>query len=160
MSLRMTPLQKLVAFRQSWHSHTRDRAARYAATMTQVEALRVEVSALEAEIRRTERSTLAPAHKDARIRGLASRAAESYGRMLSLLREAADIYPAVLTEPLDIPHRFSEEERRHLVRLPERPPSLVRLELGVVVAAGVAFVLAAILLSKLYPVIVPMAGLH
>jgi hypothetical protein len=160
MSLPMSPLQKLVEFRQSWHSHTRDRAARYAATMTQVEALRVEVSALEAEIRRTERSGLTPAHKDARIRGLASRAAESYGRILSLLREAADIYPAVLTEPLDIPHRFSEKERRQLIQLPERPPSLGRLEIGVLVAAGVAFVVAAMLLSKLYPVIIPMGGLH
>src|SRR5438034_11802687 len=99
MSLRISPLQKLVEFQQSWHSHTRDRAARYAATMTQVEALRVELSALEAEIRRTHRSGLAPAHRAARIRGLASRAAESYGRMLALLREAAVISPAVLTEP-------------------------------------------------------------
>src|SRR6266849_3401974 len=99
----MSPIQRLSQIKENLRSHTRDRYARYAAMLTQVEALRVEVSALEAEIRRTERSSLMPAHKDARIRGLASRAAESYGRMLCLLREAADIYPAVLTELLDIP---------------------------------------------------------
>src|ERR671938_59109 len=111
----MSPLQKLTEIRQSWHSHTRDRLAEYAATMTQVEALRVEVSALEAEIRRTERSSLPAAHKDARIRGLASRAAESYGRMLSLLREAADTYPAIVTQPLEIPHSFSRRDREQWI---------------------------------------------
>ncbi len=149
----MSPLEKLTEIQHNWHSHTRDRMARYAATMTQVEALRVEVSALEAEIRRTERSSLGTAHKDARIRGLASRAAESYGRMLSLLREAAESYPAILIEPLEIPHTFSRRERELLIELPERPPSLVCRDVGVVIALGVAFVLCAMLLSKLYPVI-------
>jgi len=116
--------------------------------MTQVEALRVEVSALEAEIRRTEHSTLAGAHKDARIRGLASRAAESYGRMLSLLREAADTYPAILTEPLDIPHSFSRRERERLIELPECPPGPGRRDIGVFIAIGVTFVLVAMLHSS------------
>src|SRR2546421_11823135 len=122
----MSPLQKLTEIKQGWRSHTQERLARYAATMTQVEALRVEVSALEAEIRRTERSNLAAAHKNARVQGLASRAAESYGRMLSLLREAADTYPAILAEPLEIPHSFSRQEREQLIHLPEHPPRLGR----------------------------------
>src|SRR5207249_2637716 len=117
----MSPLQRLAELRQSWQSHTQDSLSRYKATMTQVEALRVEVSSLEAEIRRTEQSALPRAHKDARIRGLASRAAESYGRMLSLLREAAESYPALITQPLEIPHSFSRRERERQVRLPERP---------------------------------------
>jgi hypothetical protein len=146
----MSPLHKLTEMRQSWHTHTRDCLTRYAATMTKVEALRVEVSALEAEIRQTEGSGLARAHKDARIRGLASRAAESYGRMLSLLREAAEIYPAIVAEPLDIPHSFSPGEREQLVELPEHPPRLARRDLGFLVALGVRFVLAVMLLSTLY----------
>ena len=149
----MSPLQKLSEIRQSWYCHHRDRMDRYAATMTQVEALRVEVSALEAEIRRTERSSLAPAHKAARIRGLAIRAAESYGRMLCLLREAADIYPAVLNRPLNIPHSFSQREREQLIHLPERPPSCGHREVGVLVAIGAGFILAAMLLSELYSAI-------
>lgn len=151
---KMSPLQKFVEIRQSWHSHTQDRLARYAATMTQVEALRVEVSALEAEIRRTERSDLPAAHKDARIRGLASRAAESYGCMLSLLREAADIYPALVTAPLEIPHSFSRQERERLISLPERPPSRSRREVGVLIAIGAAFLLVVILMSMLFPVVI------
>ena len=147
----MSPIHKLTEFKQSWSGHTRDRLARYAATMTQVEALRVEVSALEAEIRRTERSALAPAHKDARIRGLASRAAESYGRMLSLLREAADTYPAVVTHPFDIPHTFSRREREQLIELPERPPGPGRRDIRMFVVIGIGFVFLAIVLSRLYP---------
>src|SRR3954466_16266650 len=117
----MSPLRKMTEIRQSWRSHARDSLRRYAATMTRVEALRVEVSTLEAEIRRTEGSSLPRAHKDARIRGLASRASESYGQMLSLLREAADMYPAFAAEPLDIPHSSPRRERERQVRLPERP---------------------------------------
>src|SRR5688500_10132324 len=103
----MSPLRKLAEIKRSWDCHTRDSVARYAAMMTMVEALRVEVSALEVEIRRTERSNLPPAYKNARIRGLASRSSESYGQMLSLMRQAADVYPAVVTQPLDVPHTFS-----------------------------------------------------
>jgi hypothetical protein len=156
----MSPIQKLTEIKKSWHGHTQDRLARYVATMTQVEALRVEVSALEAEIRRTERSTLTAAHKHARICGLASRAAESYGRMLSLLREAADTYPAILIEPLDIPHSFSRRERERLIELPECPPGPGRWDIGVVVAIAVGFVLIAILLSTLYPIVMTAPGLR
>ena len=156
----MSPIQKLTEIKKSWHGHTQDRLARYVALMTQVEALRVEVSALEAEIRRTERSTLAAAHKDARIRGLASRAAESYGRMLSLLREAADTYPAILTEPLDIPHSFSRRERERLIELLECPPGPGRRDIGVFIAIGVTFVLVAMLLSRLHPVVITLPALH
>jgi hypothetical protein len=151
----MSPVQKLTEIRQSWQRHTRDRLHRYAAMMTQVEALRVEVSSLEAEIRRTERSSLTPVHKDARIRGLASRSAESYGRMLSLLREAAEIYPSIVAEPLDIPHSFSRRERAELIQLPERPPGLGRREVSVFLLIGIAALLAGILLTQLYPVLVP-----
>jgi hypothetical protein len=150
----MSPLQKLTEMKQSWHCDRRDRLARYRATMIQVEALRVEVSALEAEIRRTEQSNVAPAYKDARIRGLASRAAESYGRMLSLLREAAETYPAILNEPLEIPHSFTPEERERLIHLPERPPGLGRREVGLFFFTGVGFLLGAILLTKLYSAVV------
>jgi len=156
----MSPIQKLTEIQKNWRGHTQDRLARYVAAMTQVEALRVEVSALEAEIRRTERSTLASAHKDARIRGLASRAAESYGRMLSLLREAADIYPAILTEPLEIPHSFSRREREQLIELPEYRPEPGRRDIGAFIAIGVGFVLIAMLLSKLYPVVMTLPALH
>lgn len=156
----MTPLQRLTEFKKSWHGHTRDRFARYVAIMTQVEALRVEVSTLEAEIRRTERSSLPGAHKDARIRGLASRAAESYGRMLSLLREAADTYPAVITRPLDIPHSFSRREREKWVDLPERPPGPGQRDIGLFIAIGVAFVFIAILLSGLHPVAATLPVMH
>ena len=156
----MSPIQKLTEIQKNWRGHTQDRLARYVATMTQVEALRVEVSALEAEIRRTERSTLASAHKDARIRGLASRAAESYGRMLSLLREAADIYPAILTEPLEIPHSFSRREREQLIELPEYRPEPGRRDLGAFIAIGVGFVLIAMLLSELYPAVMTLPALH
>lgn len=156
----MSPLQKLTDFKKSWHGHTRDRFARYVAIMTQVEALRVEVSTLEAEIRRTERSALPSAHKDARIRGLASRAAESYGRMLSLLREAADTYPAIITQPLDIPHSFSRREREKWVELPERPPGPGRRDIGLFIAIGIAFVFIAILLSGLHPVAATLPMMH
>jgi hypothetical protein len=149
----MSPLQKLVEIKQSWASHTRNSMHRYEAMMTQVEALRVEVSALEMEIRRTERSDLPPAHKTARIRGLASRASESYGQMLCVLRQAADIYPAILTRPLDVPHTFSQRERESLIYLPERPPTFNRREVGVFVAIGVALLMAAMLLSELFPVL-------
>lgn len=152
----MSPLVKLTEIRQNWQSHTRDRMQRYAATMTQVEALRVEVSALEAEIRRTERSSVPPAYKDARIRGLASRSAESYGRMLSLLREAADTYPAVVAQPLDIPHSFSQQERAELIQLPERPPALGRREVSIFILIGIGVLLAGIVLSRLYPVLVTL----
>jgi hypothetical protein len=124
--------------------------------MTQVEALRVEVSALEVEIRRTERSGLPPAYKNARIRGLASRASESYGQMLSLLRQAADVYPAVLIQPLDIPHSFTRREREDLIHIPERPPSLGRREVVVFIAIGVGLVVIGMLLSRLYPSIGPL----
>jgi hypothetical protein len=147
----MSPLQKLVEIKQNWQSHTKSSVARYAAMMTQVEALRVEVSALEVEIRRTEQSALPPAHKNARIRGLASRAAESYGLMLSILRQAADVYPAVLTQPMEIPHTFTRRERERLIHLPERPPALNRREIGILIAIGVGLVLAAVLLSELFP---------
>jgi hypothetical protein len=150
----MSPIQKLTEIRQSWHSTRRDRLAQYRATMIQVEALRVEVSTLEAEIRRTEQSDLAPAYKDARIRGLASRAAESYGRMLSLLRLASETYPAILNEPLDIPHSFTQEERQRLIYLPERPPALGRREVGMFLITGAGFLLGAILLTKLYSTVV------
>jgi hypothetical protein len=156
----MSPIGKLSLFKESWNSHMRDRYARYAALLTQVEALRVEVSVLEAEIRRTERSLLPAAHKAARVRGLASRSAESYGRMLSLLREAADVYPAVLTQPLDIPHSFSTREREHLIDLPERPPSVPRRDLGIFIALGVAFFLGTVLLSELYPAVVSLPVLR
>jgi hypothetical protein len=156
----MSSIQKLTAIKKSWHGHTQDRLARYVATMTQVEALRVEVSALEAEIRRTERSTLTAAHKVARVRGLASRAAESYGRMLSLLREAADTYPALVIEPLEIPHSFSRRERERLIELPECPPGPGRRDVGTFVAIGVGFVLIVMLLSTLYPVVMTLPALR
>jgi hypothetical protein len=156
----MIPIQKLTEIKKSWHGHTRDRLARYVATMTKVEALRVEVSTLEAEIRRTEQSSLPMAHKDARIRGLASRAAESYGRMLSLLREAADTYPAIITQPLEIPHSFSRREREQWIELPERPPGPSRRDIGLFIAIGVGFVFVAILLSKIYPVVVTLPPMH
>ena len=38
----MSPIQKLTEIKKSWHGHTQDRLARYVATMTQVEALRVD----------------------------------------------------------------------------------------------------------------------
>jgi hypothetical protein len=147
----MSPLQKLVAIKRSWDNHTRDAVARYAAMMTMVEALRVEVSALEVEIRRTEQSDLPPAHKNARIRGLASRSSESYGQMLSLMRQAADVYPAVVTHQMEIPHRFSRRERERLIHIPERPPALNRREVGVLVAIGTLLLMAAVLLSELFP---------
>jgi hypothetical protein len=156
----MSPIQKLTEIKKSWRGHTRDRLARYVATMTQVEALRVEVSALEAEIRRTERSSLPAAHKDARIRGLASRAAESYGQMLSLLREAAETYPTIITQPLEIPHSFSRREREEWIELPERPPSPGRRDIGLFIALGVGFFFLAILLSKLYPVVATLPVMH
>lgn len=156
----MIPLHKLTKFKKSWRGHTQDRLDRYVAILTQVEALRVEVSALEAEIRRTERSSLAAAHKDARIRGLASRAAESYGRMLSLLHEAADTYPAVITAPLDIPHSFSRRERERLIELPECPPGPGRRDIGMFIALGIAFVFIAMLLSKLYPIVLTPPALR
>jgi hypothetical protein len=152
----MSPLQILTEIRQSWQSHARDRLQRYTATMTQVEALRVEVSALEAEIRRTEHASISPAYKDARIRGLAIRSAESYGRMLSLLREAADIYPSVVAQPFDIPHSFSRQERAELIQLPERPPGLGRRELSIFLLIGAGVLLAGILLTRLYPVLVTL----
>jgi hypothetical protein len=156
----MSPLQTIRAIRQHWHNHTQDRLERYAALMRQVEALRVEVSALEAEIRRTERSAYSHAYKDARIRGLASRSAESYGRMLSLLREAADNYPPVVAQPLDIPHSFTRREREAMIQLPERPPSVGRRDLGLVLAISVGFVLLGILLSELYPALVQLPIAH
>jgi hypothetical protein len=149
----MSPLQKLVEIKQNWDCYTRNSVDRYAAMMTQVEAMRVEVSALEMEIRRTERSNLPPAHKNARIRGLASRASETYGQMLSVLRQAADVYPAVLTRPMDIPHTFTRRERERIIYLPERPPALNRREIGVLIAIGTGLVLAAILLSEFFPVL-------
>ena len=156
----MTPIRKLSQIKESLRSHTRDRFARYAALLTQVEALRVEVSALETEIRRTERSSLPAAYKAARIRGLASRSAESYGRMLSLLREAADVYPAVLTHPLDIPHTFTQTQRERLIDLPERPPPLPRRDLGIFIGLGVAFFLGTVLLSEFYPAVVTLPVLR
>jgi hypothetical protein len=156
----MSPIQRLSQMKRDWSSHTRDRYARYAAMLTQVEALRVEVSALEAEIRRTERASLSAAHKAARIRGLASRSAESYGRMLSLLREAADTYPAVLTQPLDIPHTFTPLQRERLIDLPERPPALPRRDRGLLIALCVAFFLGTVLLSELYPAVVSLPVLR
>jgi hypothetical protein len=156
----MSPLQKLAELRERWQTHTQDCLSRYAATMTQVEALRVEVSALEAEIRRTERSELPRAHKDARIRGLASRAAESYGRMLSLLREAAETYPALVTQPLEIPHSFSRRERERQVRLPERPTRIGTRDVSIFLVICLAFTLTAMLLSKLYPVVVGLPALR
>jgi hypothetical protein len=149
----MTALQKLVEIKQNWESHTRSSLRRYEAMMTQVEALRVEVSALEVEIRRTERSDLPPAHKNARIRGLASRASESYGQMLCVLRQAAEVYPALLTRPLDVPHTFSRRERERLIYLPERPPAFNRREVGVMVAIGAGLVMAAMLFSEVFPVL-------
>jgi hypothetical protein len=156
----MSPIQRLARIKENLESHTRDRFVRYAALLTQVEALRVEVSALEAEIRHTERSSLPTAHKAARIRGLASRSAESYGRMLSLLREAAEIYPAVLTQPLDIPHTFTPQQRERLIDLPERPPPVPRRDLGIFIALGVAFFLGTVLLSELYPAAVSLPVLR
>jgi hypothetical protein len=156
----MTPIRKLSQITESLRSHTQDRLVHYTALLTQVEALRVEVSALEAEIRRTERSSLPAAHKAARIRGLASRSSESYGRMLSLLRQAADVYPAVLVQPLDIPHSFTPSQREQLIDLPERPPALPRRDLGIFIALGVAFFLGTILLSELYPAVVTMPVLR
>jgi hypothetical protein len=147
----MSPLEKLAEMRRSWRSHTRESIERYTTIMTQVEALRVEVCALEAEIRRTERSNLPEGHKSARIRGLASRAAESYGYMLSLMRQAADVYPAIVTERLEIPHTFTRRERERFVYLPERPPSLRRREVGGLLAIGIVLALAAMLLSELLP---------
>ena len=149
----MSPIRTLSEILERWNNHTRDRCSRYAALLTQVEALRVEVSVLEAEIRRTERSSLTAAHKAARIRGLASRSAESYGRMLSLLREAAEIYPAIVASPLDIPHTFTRKERERLIHLPERPAALGRRDLGVFLAIAVGFVLGTMLLSELYPAV-------
>jgi|SRR6266542_1872763 hypothetical protein len=156
----MSPLQRLTEIKQSWRSHTRDCLSRYTATMTRVEALRVEVSTLEAEIRRTECSSLPRAHKDARIRGLASRASESYGQMLSLLREAAEIYPAIVAEPLDIPHSFSRRERERQVRLPERPSRIGLRDVSVFMVICLGFTLAAMMLSKLYPVVAALPVLH
>jgi hypothetical protein len=156
----MSTLLRLTEIKQGWQSHTRACLLKYTATMTQVEALRVEVSALEAEIRRTERSSLSQAHKDARIRGLASRAAESYGRMLSLLREAAESYPAVVAQPLDIPHSFTRRERAELIHLPERPPRLGRREVSIFILIGVAVLLAGILLSRLYPILVTLPSVR
>lgn len=149
----MSPFQRLTEIKKSWDGHTQDRLDQYVATLTQVEALRVEVSELEAEIRRTERSSLAAAHKHARIRGLASRSAESYGRMLFLLREAAETYPAIINSPLDIPHSFSRRERERLIELPERPPAAGRRDLTVVITLGIVFFVVAILLNGLYPVV-------
>lgn len=156
----MSPLQKLVEFKQNWDSHTRSSMHRYEAMMTQVEALRVEVSALEVEIRRTERSDLPPAHKNARIRGLASRASESYGQMLCVLRQAADVYPALMTRPLDIPTTFSQRERERIIYLPERPPLFHRREAGIMVAIAAVLVVAAMLISELFPVFGHLAGPH
>jgi len=156
----MSPIQRLSQFRESLRSHERDRYARYRTILTQVEALRVEVSALEAEIRRTEQASLPAAHKAARVRGLASRASESYGRMLSLLREAAETYPALLTRPLDVPHSFTPAQRERLIDLPERPPALPRRDLGIFIAIAVLFFLGSILLSELYPAAVGLPAFH
>jgi hypothetical protein len=149
----MSPLQKLVAIKKNWESYTRSSLRRYEAMMTQVEALRVEVSALEMEIRRTESSDLPPAHKNARIRGLASRASESYGQMLCVLRQAGEAYPALLNRPLEIPHTFSRRERERLIYLPERPPAFDRREVGVIIAMGAGLVMTAMLLSEFFPVL-------
>jgi hypothetical protein len=156
----MSPLQRLEEIKQNWRSHTENRLHQYAATMRQVEALRVEVSALEVEIRRTECSSLPPAYKDARIRGLASRSAESYGRMLSLLREAADNYPSIVAQPLDIPHTYSQREREQIIQLPERPPRVGRRDLNLVLMVSVGFVLLVMLLSELYPVLLRLPVAH
>jgi hypothetical protein len=156
----MSPLQKLQEIKQNWQSHSQIRLQRYAAMMRQVEALRVEVSALEAEIRRTESSSLSPAHKDARIRGLASRSAETYGRMLSLMREAADNYPSFVAQPLDIPHTYSRREREQLIQLPERPPRVGRRDLSLVLVVSVCFALLAMMLSELYPVLLRLPVAH
>ena len=83
----------------------------------------------------------------------ASRSSESYGQMLSLMRQAADVYPAIVTQPMDIPHTFSKRERERLIHLPERPPALTRREVGVLIVIGSVLVMAAILLSKLFPVL-------
>jgi hypothetical protein len=155
---RRGPLQRLVAIKQDWENHSRRAVDRYAALMTQVEALRVEVSALEVEIRRTEGSDMPPAQKNARVRGLASRASESYGHMLSLMRQAAEIYPAVLTRPLDIPHTFSRRDRERLIDLPERPPSLSRREIGRMILVALAVVLVLFLLGRL--LLVPLPPTH
>ena len=80
--------------------------------------------------------------------------------MLSLLREAADIYPAILTEPLEIPHSFSRREREQLIELPEYRPEPGRRDIGAFIAIGVGFVLIAMLLSKLYPVVMTLPALH
>jgi hypothetical protein len=80
--------------------------------------------------------------------------------MLSLLRQAAEVYPAVLTQPLDIPHSFTPGQRARLIELPERPPSLPRRDLGIFIALGVAFFLGTVLLSELYPAVVSIPALH
>jgi hypothetical protein len=73
--------------------------------------------------------------------------------MLCVLRQAADVYPAILTRPLDVPHTFSRRERERLIHLPERPPAFNRHEVGIIIAIGAGLVMAAMLFSELFPVL-------